>query len=285
MDEKSDFKADRWNHPVLGFGIGLRYPHYQHILENEPDLDFFEIISENFLQTRGRQMYILDEVAERYPIIMHGVSLSIGSCDPLNWEYLSGLKKLKQRIGAKIVSDHLCFTGINRLNSHDLLPIPYTESSLKYVVERVKIIQDYLECPLVLENASSYMEYRASQMPEWEFLVRMTDDADCSLLLDVNNVFVSCSNHGWDSQAYIEAIPAERIAYQHLAGHTVTEKLRIDTHNDHVPPGVWELFRKCEARTGGRTTLLEWDEDIPSFEIVYAEAQKAREESRASLGG
>ncbi len=202
-----------------------------------------------------------------------------------NFTYLKKLKRLKERIGAKIVSDHLCFTGIQLRNSHDLLPIPYTESCLNYVAARVRVIQDFLECPLVLENPSSYIEYQASQMPEWEFLVRLTEASDCSLPLDVNNVFVSCSNHGWDSQEYIDSIPAERIAYQHLAGHSVTDRFRIDTHNDHVPPGVWELFRRCEARTGGRTTLLEGDEDIPSFEVVYAEAQKARRESRESLLG
>ena len=269
-------KNNRWNFPDLGLGIGLRTVHYQHILENNPSVDWFEIISENFMDTGGRPAYILDQIAEHYPIVLHGVSMSIGGADPLNLTYLMKLKELADRIRAPWVSDHLCWTGVSGRNVHDLLPMIYTEETLRYTVSRVLAVSDILERPLVLENASSYAEFAASTMTEWEFLARLAEEADCGILLDVNNVYVSSFNHGFDANEYIDAIPADRIVQYHLAGHTNKGTHIIDTHSDHVIDEVWELYRRSIELTGGRATLLEWDEAIPEFEVVHAEALKAR---------
>ena len=267
--------ANRWNFPDLGLGLGLRTVHYKHILASWPKVDFFEIVSENFMDTGGRPLAMLERIAERYPIIVHGVSMSIGSTDPLNFEYLGKLKRLAHRVGAQFVSDHVCWTGCLGRNTHDLLPIPLSEESLAYVTQRIRQVQDYLELPVVMENPSTYVEFLSSSMPEWEFMSRMADDADCGLLLDVNNVFVSGFNHGFDPFEYIEHIPADRIVYHHVAGHTNMGTHILDTHSDHVLDPVWELYRRCHQRTGGRTTLLEWDANIPSFETVHEEVLKA----------
>jgi uncharacterized protein (UPF0276 family) len=268
---------NRWNLPNHGLGMGLRTVHYPHILAHWPDIDFFEIISENFMDTEGRPLHILDQVAERYPVALHGVSLSIGSTDPLDREYLRKLKALGERVRAPWISDHLCWTGVAGRNVHDLLPIPLTEESLLHVVRRVKEVQTILERPLILENPSNYLEFRSSAMPEWEFLSRLSQEADCGILLDVNNVYVSAFNHGFDPETYIDAIPPERIVYHHLAGHTHKGTHILDTHSDHVIDRVWDLYGRCERRTGGRSTMVEWDEDIPSFEVVHAEVKKARD--------
>lgn len=279
---------NRWSFADLGLGVGLRTVHFNHVLENRPDVDFFEIVSENFMDTDGRPMYVLDAVAERYPVVMHGVSMSIGSTDPLNREYLAKLRKLADRARAPWVSDHLCWTGVVGRNVHDLLPMPLSEESLRHVVSRIRSVQDILERPLVLENPSSYLDFTSSSMPEWEFIVRMAEDADCGLLLDVNNVYVSAFNHRFDARTYIDAIPADRIVYHHLAGHTHKGTHILDTHNDRVVDEVWELYGRCHQKTGGRATLLEWDEDIPSFEVVHAEVCKAAawrtDRSNASSG-
>ncbi|MBI4749863.1 MAG: DUF692 domain-containing protein [Acidobacteria bacterium] len=268
---------NRWNFPDLGFGVGLRTVHFTHVLENQPPVDWFEIISENFMETGGRPMFILEQVAERYPIIMHGVSMSIGSTDPLNMDYLKKLKALADRIGSTWVSDHLCWTGVHGRNTHDLLPMPYTEEALKHTIERARIVSDLLERPLVLENPSSYVEFADSSMPEWEFLARLVEDANCGLLLDVNNVYVSSFNHNFDPTVYIDAIPADRVVQYHLAGHTNKGTHILDTHSDHVIDEVWALYRQATAKTGGRATLLEWDDDIPEFDVVHAEVLKARQ--------
>jgi uncharacterized protein (UPF0276 family) len=214
-------------------------------------------------------------VAERYPVALHGVSLSIGSTDPLNLEHLRKLKALADRTNAHWVSDHLCWTGVLGRNTHDLLPMPYTEAALEHTVARVRQAQDVLERPLVLENPSSYLEFAASTIPEWEFLARLAEDADCGLLLDVNNVYVSAFNHGFDPRAYVDAIPADRVVQYHLAGHTHKGTHIVDTHSDHAVDEVWELFRRSCQRTGPVATLYEWDEDVPDFETVHAEAKKA----------
>jgi uncharacterized protein (UPF0276 family) len=261
--------------PDLGIGVGLRTVHFGHILAERPEVDWFEALSENFLDTGGRPLYVLDQVAERYPVVLHGVSLSIGSVDPLDRRYLRKLKALAERVRARWVSDHLCWTGVMGRNVHDLLPMPYTERALRHTVARVKQASEILERPLVLENPSSYVEFAASTMPEWEFLARLAEDADCGLLLDVNNVHVSAFNHGFDANAYVDAIPAGRVVQYHLAGHTHRGTHILDTHGDHAAPEVWALYARACRRTGPVSTLYEWDEDIPSFEVVHAEARKA----------
>ncbi|MCS6884394.1 MAG: DUF692 domain-containing protein [Acidobacteriota bacterium] len=269
--------TNRWNLPDLGLGVGLRTVHYQHILSNYPRVDWFEIISENFLDTEGRPMYVLDQVAERYPVVMHGVSMSIGSTDPINFEYLRKLKALAKRINAPWVSDHLCWTGVSGKNVHDLLPMPYNEESLKHTVERVKIVSDFLERPLVLENPSSYIEFANSSMTEWDFLAALLEEADCGMLLDINNVYVSSFNHSFDPKRYIDAIPADRVVQYHLAGHTSYGTHIIDTHSDYVIDEVWGLYKYANEVIGSRATLLEWDDDIPDFDTVHNEVLKAQE--------
>jgi len=266
----------RLGHDQLGFGIGLRTVHFGEILSRWPAVDWFEIISENFLDTQGRPRSVLDRIAERYPIVMHGVSLSIGSTDPLDFAYLAKLRQLAKEVNARWISDHLCWTGINGVNTHDLLPLPYHEQSLRHVIERVKIVQDYLERPLVLENPSSYVEFTGSTMPEWEFIGRMAEATGCGLLLDVNNVFVSAWNHDFDPVEYLRAIPAQNVVQMHLAGHTDCGTHRIDTHDGPVIDPVWELYRIAQSRSQGVSTLLEWDARIPDLATVHAEALKAR---------
>jgi hypothetical protein len=268
---------NRWGFPDLGVGVGLRTSHYGHILETRPEVDFFEVLSENYLDTGGRPLHVLDKVAERYPVVLHGVSMSIGSTDPLDLEYLEKLKALADRTKALWVSDHLCWTGVSGRNTHDLLPMPLTEEALAHVASRVKTVADVLERPLMLENASTYAEFAASSMPEWEFFGRLMEQADCGMLLDVNNVYVSAFNHGFDPKAYLDAIDPARVAQYHVAGHTHKGTHIIDTHNDHVIPAVWDLYRHSVARTGNVSTLLEWDADIPEFSVVHGEALKARQ--------
>jgi uncharacterized protein (UPF0276 family) len=266
----------RLGYPNLGLGVGLRTVHFPYLLKNWPKVDWFEIISENFLDTQGRPRYVLDQIAERYPVVMHGVSLSIGSSDPLNFDYLARLKKLADAVKPRWVSDHLCWTGVMGLNSHDLLPIPLNEETLDHVVARVRTVQDFLERPLVLENPSTYVTFRDSTMSEWEFLNRMAQEADCGLLLDVNNVYVSSFNHGFDPQEYLRSVPHERIVQFHLAGHTHCQTHIIDTHDHPVIERVWQLYRLAHELTGGVATLLEWDAKIPEFPVVHAEVLKAR---------
>jgi uncharacterized protein (UPF0276 family) len=266
---------NRWGFPDLGVGVGLRSVHYPHILSHWPKVDWFEALSENYLDTGGRPLHVLEQVAERYPVVLHGVSLGIGNTDPLDREYLRKLKALASRVGARWVSDHLCWTGVLGRNTHDLLPMPYTEEALRHTAARVRQVSELLERPLVLENPSSYVEFAASSMPEWEFLARLAEQADCGLLLDVNNVYVSSFNHGFDPLAYLAAIPADRVVQYHLAGHTHKGTHIIDTHSDHAIPEVWELYRRSWSRTGPVATLYEWDEDVPAFEVVHAEALKA----------
>jgi hypothetical protein len=271
----------RFDLPDLGIGIGLRTVHFGHVLEHWPKVDWFEVLSENFLDTGGRPQYVLDQVAERYPVVLHGVSMSIGSTAPLDRPYLKKLKTLAARTRARWVSDHLCWTGVLGRNTHDLLPMPLTEEALRHTTARVKQVSELLERPLVLENPSSYVEFAASSMPEWEFLARLAEDADCGLLLDVNNVYVSSVNHSYRPETYVDAVPASRVVQYHLAGHTHKGTHILDTHTGHALPAVWELYRRAWARTGPTATLYEWDEDIPEFEVVHAEARKALEHRRA----
>ena len=276
---------DRWGFPDLGFGIGLRTVHFPHILAERPEVDWFEILSENYMDTGGRPLWVLDQVAARYPVVLHGVSMSVGSTDPIDFEYLRKLKALAARTGARWISDHLCWTGVSGINTHDLLPMPYTDESLRHTVERVRTISDFLERPLVLENPSTYLEFHVSTWTEWDFLAELAERANCGLLLDVNNVYVSSYNHGFDPAAYVDRIPADRVVQIHLAGHTNKGTHILDTHSDHVIDAVWELYRRFIQRAGGVSTLLEWDEDIPSFDTVHAEALKARQYRETPVHG
>ncbi len=267
----------RFDLPHLGLGVGLRSVHFGHILQQQPAVDWFEIISENFMDSRGRPRQVLRQLAERYPVVMHGVSLSIGSTDPLDFDYLTNLKALAKECQPAWVSDHLCWTGVAGRNTHDLLPLPLNEESLRHVTERVRVVQDYLERPLVLENPSSYITFAASTMSEWEFLSRLAADADCGLLLDVNNVYVSSVNHEFDPAEYLRSLPHERIVQFHLAGHTNLGTHCIDTHDGRVVESVWQLYRLAHQLTGGASTLLEWDAKIPPFPELHAEVLKASE--------
>ncbi|GAB4162049.1 MAG: DUF692 domain-containing protein [Planctomycetaceae bacterium] len=273
----------RLGHPNLGLGIGLRTVHYDHILNQNPDVDWFEIISENYMDSQGRPRYVLNQIAERYRIVMHGVSLSIGSTDPLNFDYLHRLKKLADELNVGWVSDHVCWTGVAGRNTHDLLPLPYNEETLQHIVKRICVVQDFLERPLVLENPSSYVTFADSTMNEWEFISEMSREADCGLLLDVNNVYVSSVNHDFDPVEYLQAVPHERVVQVHLAGHTNCGTHCIDTHDGKVIDPVWELYRLAHKYTGGVSTLLEWDANIPEFPIVHAEVLKAKSHIHSSL--
>jgi len=269
--------ANRFGLPNLGIGLGLRTVHYSTIVESQPSVDWFEIISDNYVQTVGRPLDFLEAIAATYPIVMHGVSLSIGSTDPLDEEYLRELGALRDRVGALWVSDHLCWTGVAGRNAHDLLPMPYTEEALRHVIGRVRQVQDFLGAPLVLENPSTYVEFAGASMREWEFLGRLAEDADCALLLDVNNVYVSAKNHGFDPLTYLEAVPFDRVVQFHVAGHTDHGTHIIDSHIGPVVDPVWRLLAIAHERAQGASVLLEWDAEIPSFEVTHAEALRARE--------
>jgi uncharacterized protein (UPF0276 family) len=268
--------TDRLGYPHLGFGLGLRSVHFEHILEHRPNVDWFEIISENFLDSGGWPRHVVRRIAEQYPVVMHGVSLSIGSTDPLNREYLAKLKILADELGAVWISDHLCWTGVLGRTTHDLLPMPLNEHTLRHVVARIQDVQQALGRPLVLENPSSYVQFTADTLAECQFIAEMAAQADCGLLLDVNNVYVSSVNHGFDPVAYINTIPAERVVQFHLAGHTDCGTHIVDTHDGHVIDRVWDLYRLAYRRTGGAATLVEWDAHIPEFPVLHAEVLKAR---------
>jgi hypothetical protein len=268
--------ANRFQFPDLGIGLGLRTVHYRHILEHQPTVDWFEIISENYMQTEGKPLHWLDQIAERYPIVMHGVSLSIGSVDPIDPGYLAELRALRDRVGARWVSDHLCWTGVAGKNTHDLLPMPYTEESLRHVVARVRQVQDFLGTPLVLENPSTYVEFTASTLSEWDFLAALAREADCGLLIDVNNIHVSARNHGFDPMTYLDAIPLDRVVQYHVAGHTDHGTHIVDTHIGPVIDTVYELLGEAYRRAPA-PILLEWDAEIPGFPETHAEALRARD--------
>jgi hypothetical protein len=274
--------------PRLGCGIGLRTKHYSYVLEHWPEMDWFEIISENFMVRGGKPLWVLDRVRERYPIVMHGVSLSIGSTDPLDVDYLRELRQLAERVQPAWISDHLCWTGVGGRNAHDLLPLPYTEEAIAHVVERVRRVQDYLGRPILLENVSSYVGYRDSTMPEWEFLAEVVERADCYVLLDVNNVYVSAFNHRFDPSLYLRGVPVGRVVQFHLAGHTDCGTHLLDTHDHDVIDPVWALYAEAVRRFGPLSTLIERDDRIPEFPAVAAEAARARriqEEIVASAPG
>lgn len=265
----------------LGLGVGLRNVHFEHVLHEWPDVAWFEAISENFMDSGGRPRHVLRRIAERYPVVLHGVSMSIGSTDPLDLEYLRRLRGLADEIGARWVSDHLCWTGVLGINSHDLLPLPLHEGTLRHVAARVLRVQDELRRPLVLENPSTYVGFGETTIAEPEFLRALAERTGCRLLLDVNNVYVTCFNAGADPVEYLEAFPFEHVAQLHLAGHQHCGTHIVDTHDRPVCDAVWELYRLAWQRTGGVATLLEWDGDVPGFERVHAEVRRAE----AFMGG
>jgi uncharacterized protein (UPF0276 family) len=267
--------------PSLGVGVGLRPQHYSRILADPRakalGVDWFEAISENYMVPGGRPPRVLEAVRAQFPITLHGVSLNIGSTDPLDENYLDRLAALARRFEPAWVTDHLCWTGVNGENLHDLLPLPLTESVLRHVAERVARVQDRLGRRIALENVSTYAAFVEDEMPEWEFLAEIAARADCGILLDINNVFVSAHNHGLDAEKYLDAIPIERVFQIHLAGPSEAGPLLIDTHDHPVREEVWELYERAIRRLGPVSTLIEWDDCIPPLERVAAEAARARE--------
>ena len=268
-----DVRANRL--PNLGLGVGLRNQHFSYLMSHDPEVDWFEIISENFIDNYGYARRVLKHVASMSPVVMHGVSLSIGSTDPLDWDYLKKLKALAEFVRPAWISDHLCWTGVAGVNTHDLLPLPLNEESLRHVIERVREVQNFLERPLVLENPSSYLEFKESTIAEWTFLSELASETRCGLLLDVNNVYVSGYNHGFEAEHYIRNILHDAVVQIHLAGPTNCGRYLVDTHDQPVPARVWELYKLAQELTGGVSTLLEWDANIPDFPELVAELRKA----------
>lgn len=265
--------------PNLGTGLGLRAPHYSHIAQSSPKLGWFEAISENYMglseSGSGRPLEILKQIRENYEIVLHGVSLSIGSTDELNSSYLKRLKELAQIIQPRWISDHLCWTGVDGENVHDLLPLPFTKESIEHLVSRILKVQDFLGRRILLENVSSYITFKHSEITEWDFLSEIAKKSDCAILLDINNVYVNSVNHGFDPIAYLKALPAERIGQIHLAGHSHQGEILVDTHDGPVCDEVWDLFRIAVKLFGPVSTMVEWDDKIPEFSTLQTEIEKA----------
>jgi len=262
--------------PNLGIGVGLRIPHYDDILKLKPQIDWFEIISENFMVEGGKQLEILDQILGHYPVVQHGVSLAIGSAAPLDFDYLKKLKALTRKTKTPWVSDHLCWGHLPGAHYHDLLPLPYTKEVIDYVAERAHIVQDYLELPFALENLSSYVAFTQDQMTEWEFYREVVEKGNVYMMLDVNNIYVSSRNHGFDPETYYQNIPMDRVLQIHLAGHLDCGDYVLDTHDHPVRDEVWELYGNIYPLTTGVSTLLEWDDHFISFEDTCSEALKAK---------
>lgn len=260
-----------------GFGVGLRPPHYQDFLDHDQPVDFVEIISENFMVDGGRPLHVLDRIRERYPVAMHGVSMSVGSADGIGSLYLGKLKRLADRIDPLWVSDHLCWTAIDGFNSHDLLPVPYCEEALEIVAVNIMQAQDALQRSILIENPSSYVTFAQDDMSEWQFMSELCKRTGCGILLDVNNIFVSASNHGFDALAYLDGIPAHHVRQIHLAGHSQGKGLLIDTHDQPVPDGVWALYRRAIGLVGDVATMVERDDNIPPLPELLAELDMARD--------
>lgn len=264
-------------HPPLGYGLGLRVEHYEEIFAGDPRVDWFEALSENYMVDGGRPLENLARVRERWPVVLHGVSLSIGSVDPLDRNYLRRLRQLADAVQPAWVSDHLCWTGVDGTNLHDLMPLPYTEEALGHVVARVRQVQDFLGRRILLENVSSYVAFHASQLSESQFLAEIARRADCLILLDVNNVHVSSHNHGFDARAWLEEIPVERVQQFHLAGHEHDGALIVDTHDAAIVDPVWDLYAHAVRRFGPVSTMIERDDHIPPLAELIAELDRARE--------
>jgi len=263
--------------PSLGFGLGLRKEHYNTILETSPDVDWFEVLTENYLVPGGKPLYFLDQISERYPVVMHGVSMSIGSHDPLDMKYLAQVKELAERTQARWVSDHMCFTGVDGVNAHDLLPLPCTEEAVKHVSNKIKQAQDFLGRQLLIENASTYITYKQSDMTEWDFTMAVAEESDSLILLDINNIYVSAYNHGFDPLDYLDGISADRVQQHHIAGHSQYDGYIIDTHDHDVVDGVWELYAEAIKRYGSVSMMIERDDNIPELPELLAELKIARD--------
>jgi len=262
--------------PTLGFGLGLRVDHYEAILADRPRVDWLEVLTENYLVPGGKPLDYLMRFRERYPLVMHGVSLSIGSTAPLDHEYLRQVKALAARVEPEWISDHLCWTGVAGRNTHDLLPLPYTEEALAHVVARVRTVQEVLERRILLENVSSYVSFRDSPLTEWQFLAEIAARADCLILLDVNNIYVSAVNHEFDPLEYLAGVPPERVQQIHLAGHENHGDYLVDTHDHPVADPVWELYASAIRRCGAVSTMIERDDRIPPLAELCAELDQAR---------
>ena len=276
--------ANRFNgNSDYGVGIGLRVPHYQHIFAKKPVVNWFEIISENFMVDGGRPLQILDQILEQYRVVQHGVSMYFGSAEPLNREHLTRLKKLVKRTKTPWLTDHLCWGSVDGRYTHDLMPMPYTFEAAKRAAQKIRQARDFLEVPIAVENVSSYAEFHISEMTEWEFLNEVVEDADCGILLDVNNIYVSSRNHSFNPFEYLNSVPAERVAQIHIAGHSKYQKYILDTHDHPVIDPVWALYARAIEMAGPTATLLEWDDRIPSFNEVHREALKARRYLPAEL--
>lgn len=279
--------AENDTKPFLGFGLGLRTEHFEHIIKHKPKVDWFEVISENFMVAGGKPKYYLQTIREHYPIVMHGVSLSIGSTDPLDMNYLKALKILANEVQPEWISDHICWTGVHGINSHDLLPLPYTEETINHVAERVKIVQDFLGRQILLENVSSYLSFKDSAFDEWTFINEVADRSDSLILLDINNVYVSSRNHNFNPNVFINNVNPNRVQQFHLAGHSDYGSYVIDTHDNDIPTSVWELYRTALKRFGAVTTMIERDANIPDFAELHAElniAKKIAQETLEELG-
>lgn len=261
---------------IEGFGLGLRTEHYRDFIERKPAVDWLEVISENYMVPGGPPLQNLDRIRRDYPMVMHGVSLSIGSSDPLDYDYLRELKALAQRIEPGWISDHLCFTGVDHQNLHDLLPLPYTAATLDHLSQRIAQVQDFLGRPLTLENVSSYVAFAADEMSEWEFIAELVKRTDCWLLLDVNNVYVSSVNHRFDPHVFIDAMPARRVRQIHLAGHEDHGDYLIDTHDHPICDPVFELYRHTVERLGVIPTMIERDDNIPPLDELLDELDVVR---------
>jgi len=266
---------DGGRRPFLGFGLGLRTVHFQYVLDHQPKVDWFEIISENFMVAGGKPRHYLARIRENYSMVMHGVSMSIGSTDPLDWGYLKQLKTLAADIQPEWLSDHLCFSVAGGVNSHDLLPLPYDEQTIVHVVDRIQQVQDFLGRQLLLENVSSYLTYQQSDRTEWEFYREIVERADALMLFDINNVYVSARNHGFDPIDYLDGVDAKRVQQFHLAGHTDHGDYVVDTHDHDVCDPVWALYAQALQRFGPVSTMIERDDNIPEFDDLYAELQQA----------
>lgn len=269
----SDNKNER---PYLGYGLGLRKEHYETVLAERPDVDWFEIISENYMVDGGKPLDYLTRIREHYPMVMHGVSMSIGSTEPLNFDYLKQLKNLIKRVEPEWISDHLCWTGVNGLNLHDLMPLPYTEEAIQHVADRVSQVQDYLGQQILLENVSSYVSYSDSVMTEAEFYREVTERADCLMLLDINNIYVSAYNHNFDPYSYLTAMPNERVYQFHLAGHTQEDNLIIDTHDHPIADPVFDLYAAAVEHFGRVSTMIERDDNIPPLPELLNELDQVK---------
>lgn len=262
--------------PYLGFGLGFRLHYYEQIIKELPPVDWFEIMTEDYLVAGGLYLHNLEQLREHYPLVMHGVSLSIGGSDDLDFDYLTKVKNLAQRISPVWISDHLCWTGVHGKQLHDLYPLPYTEEAIKHIVKRVKQVQEFLGRQILLENVSSYITYKDSSIEEWDFLTAIANEADCYILLDVNNIYVSAFNHGFDPKEYLNKIPIERVKQFHLAGHDNQGEYIIDTHDEPIVSGVWALYADAVQRFGAVSTMIERDSNFPPLSDLLTELTQAR---------